>query len=316
MSARGCLLAGAVGDALGAPVEFDSLAAIRRAHGAAGVVDLLPSGYGRAGLVTDDTQMTLFTAEALLAPGDLADALVAAYLRWLDTQELPAPPAGATGLAGESWLYARRAPGNACLSGLRSQRTRPGSEVNVDSKGCGTVMRSAPFGLTPRLPDPDTVADAAIAGSELTHGHPTAGISAAGFAVLVHHLAAGLDLPDALALTIPLLTARPGHEETVEALHRAVDAAAAGAEIGTLGEGWVAEESLGMSVYCALRHPDDLRAALLLAVNHDGDTDSTGAITGNLLGARLGEAAVPEEWAAQVEGRDTLLALADRLSTA
>ncbi|WP_300010835.1 ADP-ribosylglycohydrolase family protein [Pseudonocardia sp.] len=314
MSARGCLLAGAVGDALGAPVEFESLAQIRRAHGDAGVTDLLPSAYGRAGLITDDTQMTLFTAEALLDGGELPAALTAAYLRWLDTQELAGPAAGATGLAAQGWLYAQRAPGNACLSGLRSQRRQPGAPVNVDSKGCGTVMRSAPFGLTPRLAGPDVIADAAIAGSALTHGHPTAGISAAGLAVLVHHLSAGLDLPGALAATLPLLAARPGHEETVDALRRAVDAAAARAELGSLGEGWVAEEALAMSVFCALRHPDDLRAALLLAVNHDGDTDSTGAITGNLLGARHGEAAVPPEWAAQVEGRAMILDLADRLA--
>jgi ADP-ribosylglycohydrolase len=302
VTARGCLLAGAVGDALGAPVEFDTLDAIRRTHGPAGLVDLVPSAYGRAGLVTDDTQMTLFTAEALLEPGDLPAALAA-------------PPAGATGLAAQSWLYAQRAPGNACLSGLRSRRTRPDVPVNVDSKGCGTVMRSAPFGLTPRLADPDAVADAAIAGSVLTHGHPTAGISAAALAVLVHHLVAGRDLPGALAATVPVLAARPGHEETVDALRRAVDAAASGAELGSLGEGWVAEEALAMSVFCALRHPEDLRAALLLAVNHDGDTDSTGAITGNLLGARHGEAAVPPHWAAQVEGRETILALGDRLAT-
>lgn len=194
----------------------------------------------------------------------------------------------------------------------------PGTAVNVDSKGCGTVMRSAPYGLTPRLADPEAVAGAAIRGSELTHGHPTAGISAAGLAVLVHHLAAGLGLPDALAATLPLLSTLPGHEETTEALRRAADAAATGADIRTLGEGWVAEEALAMSVHCALRHPgpDDMRAALLLAVNHDGDTDSTGAITGNLLGAQHGEAAVPSDWAGQVEGRDTILALADRLAAA
>ncbi|GAA5133996.1 ADP-ribosylglycohydrolase family protein [Pseudonocardia adelaidensis] len=64
--ARGCLLAGAVGDALGAPVEFDAYAGIRSRFGPAGVTDLVPSPYGAPGLVTDDTQMTLFTAEALL----------------------------------------------------------------------------------------------------------------------------------------------------------------------------------------------------------------------------------------------------------
>ena len=153
---RGSLLAGAVGDALGAPVEFAPLDAIRAAHGPAGLVDLLPSAYGAPGLVTDDTQMVLFTVEALLADGDRAAALHAAYLRWLRTQETAAPPAGAEGLAAQAWLYAQRAPGNACLSGLRSgRRGTPAAPANPGSKGCGTVMRSAPFGLDPRLRTPD-----------------------------------------------------------------------------------------------------------------------------------------------------------------
>src|SRR5579884_1933703 len=86
--ARGCLLGGAIGDALGAPVEFASLGHIRARHGARGVTDLLPSSFGAPGLISDDTQMTLFTVEALLDDAaDLGKALYAAYQRWLVTQE-------------------------------------------------------------------------------------------------------------------------------------------------------------------------------------------------------------------------------------
>lgn len=315
---RGCLLAGAVGDALGAPVEFDSLAGIRAAHGPAGVTDLLPSAYGPPGLITDDTQMVLFTVEALLTPGP--DALPAAYGRWLRTQETPAPPPGATGLAALPWLYSARAPGNACLSGLRAPRRGTlDAPANPGSKGCGTVMRSAPFGLDPRPTGDDAVTAAALAGSVLTHGHPTAGVAAAGLAVLVHHLVGGAGLPAAVTATLAHLRGLDGHEETTAALDRAVAAATAppsAERLAALGEGWVAEEALAMSVYCALARPGpgDLRAALLLAVNHDGDSDSTGAITGNILGALHGEAAVPAGWAHAVEGRETVLDLADRLA--
>lgn len=318
---RGCLLAGAVGDALGAPVEFDALPAIRAAHGPAGVTGLLPSGYGPPGLVTDDTQMVLFTVEALLEGGEPGPALHAAYLRWLHTQDAAAPPSGATGLAAQPWLYAARAPGNACLSGLRSgRRGTTDAPANPGSKGCGTVMRSAPFGLDPRLGTPEAVAAAALAGSVLTHGHPTAGAAAVGLAVLVHHLVGGADLPEAVRRTLDHLRTLDGHAETTAALEAAVRAAADGPpsaeRLTALGEGWVAEEALGMSVYCALAHPgrDALRAALLLAVNHGGDSDSTGAITGNVLGALHGEEAVPADWAQAVEGRETLLDLADRLA--
>ncbi|MEV0620784.1 ADP-ribosylglycohydrolase family protein [Nonomuraea sp. NPDC050404] len=87
------------------------------------------------------------------------EAVRRAYLRWLDTQQHHSPPDGdlphRTGrLREEQWLYSRRAPGNACLSGLHRPFPGPSTwgapgPVNSDSKGCGTVMRSAPFGLLP-----------------------------------------------------------------------------------------------------------------------------------------------------------------------
>lgn len=163
-------------------------------------------------------------------------------------------------------------------------------------------MRSAPFGLVSRTPV--AAATEAIEGSALNHGHPTAGVAAAGLAVLIHHIVHGVALTDAVRRTVEHLTSLDGHQETTDALQRA----------GT-GEGWVAEEALTMSVHCALAHPgpDELGAALLLAVNHGGDSDSTGAITGNILGALHGEHAIPAAWALSVEGRETVLELADRL---
>src|SRR5512142_1619957 len=117
---RGCLLGGAVGDALGAPVEFLSLAQLREAFGVAGVAGL-EREYGRRGAVTDDTQMTLFTADALLrwkhrTGGADPDALVEdglrAYRRWLITQGELTREAGAAGwLLGVPGLHAQRAPG-------------------------------------------------------------------------------------------------------------------------------------------------------------------------------------------------------------
>jgi ADP-ribosylglycohydrolase len=302
-------------------VEFDSLAAIREEHGPGGLTGLVASPYGRPGLVTDDTQMALFTAEALLDPTpDVGSALHAAYLRWLATQETGSPPAAATGLAARPWLYAVRAPGNACLSGLRSgRRGTLDDPVNPGSKGCGTVMRAAPFGLVRAFTTAEQAVDAAFAGSALTHGHPTAHHSAAALALLVRSLVTGLDLATAVDDAIATLRRRPDHEETVAALRAAVDAArrGPGAEVlVTLGEGWVAEEALAMGVYCALVHPGpaDVRAALLLAVNHGGDSDSTGAITGNLVGARHGEEALPADWVEVVEGRVDVVDLADRLA--
>ncbi|MFB6715680.1 MULTISPECIES: ADP-ribosylglycohydrolase family protein [unclassified Streptomyces] len=338
---RGCLLGGAIGDALGNPVEFLSLAGIRRAHGEQGVQGLLADDEGVVGRVTDDTQMTLFTAEGLIRAHSRAmskgmggaeiDIVRNAYLRWLDTQYHPAPPARGgdnpvrTGwLRHEAWLYARRAPGNACLTGLAAghvpeptERLGTPGPVNTGSKGCGTVMRSAPFGL---------VAEDARRGfrlahwcAQITHGHPTGAYAAGAFAAIVTHLLEGDSMAGAVLRAMELLGRHPGHEETTAALRAAVDLAAEGEptaeKVETLGAGWVAEEALAIAVYCALVLPtaDQVAQSLLLSVNHSGDSDSTGAICGNLLGARHGDAHLPPSWLVATEGRAVITEVADDL---
>ncbi|GAA0812749.1 ADP-ribosylglycohydrolase family protein [Spirilliplanes yamanashiensis] len=320
---RGCLVGGAVGDALGAPVEFRSLAAIRAEHGPDGVRDLIPGADGVA-VVTDDTQMTLFTAEGLIRAGVRADRGIChppsvvhqAYLRWLATQELPGPPEQPSGwLAGQAFLYARRAPGNACLSGLAGGTMgTPEAPRNPDSKGCGAVMRSAPFGLIPWR-SPEQAFDLAAECAVQTHGHPTGYLAAGVFAAIVRFLLDGHDLAGAVAATLPVLAARPGHEETTAALRAALAAAErppSAEAVEALGGGWVAEEALAIGVYAALAAPP--RAALLLSVNHSGDSDSTGSICGNLLGAEHGETALPPDWVAEIEGRGVILQVADDLA--
>jgi ADP-ribosylglycohydrolase len=337
---RGCLLGGAIGDALGNPIEFLSLYAIRARYGPAGVTGLVPDASGVAGLVTDDTQMTLFTAEGLIraharsAAGGIDGAEVRlvqeAYLRWLDTQShtSPPPPDGHPhrdgALREHQWLYAQRAPGNACLSGLRSGHVPdahapvaglPGP-VNPNSKGCGTVMRSAPFGLV-GLPAETAFAWASRC-AQITHGHPTGYYAAGALAVVVSHLLDGDSLEGAVLRALRLLARHPGHEETSTALRRAIDLAAEGSpspeRMETLGAGWIAEEALAIAVYAALAHSDSVRDALLLSVNHSGDSDSTGAICGNLLGAVHGDFRLPGDWLARTEGRAVIAALADDLA--
>ena len=82
--------------------------------------------------------------------------------------------------------------------------------------------------------------------------------------------------------------------------------------IAALGHGHVAEEALAIAVYCALV-AKDFAHGVLLAVNHDGNSGATGAITGNLLGTLLGEAAIPESWLAPLELRSVLAEIAGDL---
>ena len=86
--------------------------------------------------------------------------------------------------------------------------------------------------------------------------------------------------------------------------------------IHALGEGWVGDEALAIAVYCALRHRNDFSAGLIAAVNHKGDSDSTGAIAGNILGAWLGCGAIDNRWKTDLELYDVILAIADDLCRA
>ncbi|MGP3978115.1 ADP-ribosylglycohydrolase family protein [Streptomyces sp. 8N114] len=321
---RGCLLGGAIGDALGAGVEFDSLAAIREKWGPQGVTDYVPA-YGRRGAVTDDTQMTLFTVDGLIRAHVRRDTgawhpptdVHAAYRRWAATQRDWGPDERRENdgwLARQEWLYARRAPGNACLSGLADPRMGTLEQPkNADSKGCGTVMRSAPFGLLVGW-EPGLVFQLAVECAAQTHGHPTGYLAAGAFAAIVHTLARGDDLDTAVQRALVHLAARPDHQETTDALKRALGAVRQGMpspeRVAALGEGWTAEEALSIGVYCALV-AEDVRHGLLLAVNHSGDSDSTGSICGNLLGAMHGETSLPPGWVTELEGRATILELAD-----
>jgi ADP-ribosylglycohydrolase len=357
---RGCLLGGAVGDMLGNPLEFLSLREIRARYGEAGATGPVPDEDGVVGRVTDDTQMTLFTAEGRLRGyarskakgiGGAETALICqAYLCWLDTQNFPSPPpqdqaAHRNGrLREEPWLYARRAPGNACLSGLahahvpdpRGPIDGTAGPVNPDSKGCGTVMRSAPFGLFGTGPRESFELAARCA--RITHGHPTGYYAAGAFAGLISYLVDGESMEGAVLRTLELLTRYPGHEETSTALRAAFDLAADGEasaeKLETLGAGWVAEEALAIGVYAAMartrgrsyhlsaqgivcdpRPPrTPVEAAFLLSVNHSGDSDSTGSICGNLLGALHGDVCLPQHWLIMTEGRATTAAVADDLA--
>lgn len=314
---RGSLLGGAVGDALGAGVELDGLAGIRAQHGPGGVTGMTRA-YGVLGAITDDTQMTLFTAEGLLRGqrGDVTVELWRAYSRWLSTQGFdPGRDVGSrSGLVREPVLQAVRGPGNACLSGLQqpSMGTRA-APANPDSKGCGTVMRSAPFGWLGG--DANQAWELAIDGAVLTHGHPTARFAAAAMAVLVHALVGGQPLPVAVDDVCDRLDAAgPGADETLQALRAAVaaDGPPTPEAVEAVGAGWIAEEALAMAVFCALRAPD-APSALLAAVNHSGDSDSVGAICGNLVGAAHGVDALPTEWLTALEDRALLERAADEV---
>jgi ADP-ribosylglycohydrolase len=328
---RGSLLGGAIGDALGAPVEFMSIADIRGQFGTDGLRDFAPA-YGRRGAITDDTQMTLFTAEGVMRAWvrmqrrgtcGVSGVIHRAYLRWLLTQGVR-PDTFDGEIPTDGWLFdipnlhSRRAPGNTCLSALRSARGTANPEIaKNNSKGCGGVMRVAPIGLFASAVGNDkAVFEMAADAAALTHGHPTGYLTSGFLAVAIAALVRGAPLHDALGAASKQTSTRDNVQELTQALDRAFNLAAQGRpspeQIETLGGGWVAEEALAIAVCCALT-AENFADGVLLAANHTGDSDSTAAIAGNLLGAMYGEAAIPQGWLAELELREEIARIADDL---
>lgn len=316
---KACLIAGAIGDALGAPVEFMSLEDIRAKYGPEGITRY-DTAYGRRGAITDDTQMTLWTIDGLIRAhlaglkGEEAEFQIGlAYQRWLATQGEKALPEAVTEnqkgwLFEQQELHSRRAPGNTCLGSLRVWKfNRPEN----DSKGCGTVMRSAPFGLHPSGPN--------MAGNTagFTHGHWDAYESAYLFAEIIDKVISSIPLKEAAQIA---WESASGQEQTRNKVGLALELAESDLDpteaIRQLGQGWVAEEALAIGLYCALKTEGDLLKGLIMAVNHDGDTDSTGSICGNLIGAAYGWECVrvlPHEFLRDLELREVIGQMAEDL---
>jgi ADP-ribosylglycohydrolase len=341
---RGSLIGGAAGDALGYAVEFDRLPEIRQRYGEWGITAYALDAHGKA-IVSDDTQMTLFTANGLLNMQTQAclygektlptPFIIRAYDDWYATQvDLPKSHDTEGAERQYTWLYNvpelhhERAPGMTCISALREAHGDPYYEdTDNNSKGCGGVMRVAPVGLFNGFADsPEKVIDTALRTSAITHGHSLGMLPSCVLAELVRHIVyddpkPNATLKDAVLHSIQTVAAiyRQSYywndlatllEQSIE---RAENAEPDTENIEALGEGWVAEETLAIAIYCALRHAEDFSDGIIAAVNHDGDSDSTGSITGNILGAWLGFDTIEQKWLDNLEMKEVILTVADDL---
>ncbi len=320
----GSMVGGAVGDALGYPIEFMSAEEIGRKFGASGVTDyILHDGIAE---ISDDTQMSLFTAAGLvlgvtrgMTRGFLAapfEYVHYTYQEWYRTQTRPYPiPKGESRyswLTNVKELYHRRAPGNTCLSALaQGGWGTPERPIN-DSKGCGGIMRVAPVGLlycdiNCPIEDSDR---AALRTAAVTHGHPLGYIPAAMLAHIIRLIVEQGEQIEtatihALSAVEPYFRDELQRDRQRTLIKRALTLAEAGGDdlknIQTIGAGWVAEETLAIAVYCAVKYENDFEKGVCAAVSHGGDSDSTGAVTGNILGAALGIDAIPKKFTESLE---------------
>ncbi len=338
---RGSLIGGAIGDAFGYPVEFvGSFEGIRARYGEEGITE-----YDRSypwleehlrenkALFSDDTQMTLYTAEGLLEAENngiqIIPAICNAYLAWFGHQVgREVKIAYRSRLAQIEELNQRRAPGNTCITSLYSIYN--GKEPMNSSKGCGGVMRVAPIGIHGAAYGWTLDKTGRIAGeaAELTHLHPLSTYSSAAMAVIVQ-LCLTTDNIDADVFKVIVsksletvaevygkaAAAMDDFERIIDKAIRLEDNRFQDWEIieNELGGGWVAEETLAIAIFSVLRHIDDFRACMICAVNHGGDSDSTGAVAGNIMGAILGYKAIPEYFRNGIQLHDLLISISDKL---
>jgi ADP-ribosylglycohydrolase len=302
----GCLLGGAVGDALGASVEFMNFEQIRKSHGESGIRDFAPA-YGKAGAITDDTQMTLFTAEGIIRAlvhasikgyCDPFETMRRSYLRWFITQrELPPIEFRPDGwLITQKELFRRRAPGKSVMAALQEGGFHPNDPPGNDSKGCGGVMRVAPVGLLMEHPFEFGSKTAAI-----THGHPLGQAPAGCLSVLIRAIVEGANLEEAINFARESAHMFPSQVELIDqAISLSQSDALAWKAIHSIGGGWTAPDALAIAIFACLRGKT-LEEAVVIAVNHDGDSDSTGSIAGQIMGTLQGSEAIPDRWIQTLE---------------
>ncbi len=318
----GVLLGGAVGDALGAPVDRFGLHEIRARLGQDGVQEIVASGY-RWGAVTDATRTALYVADGVIRACRLRDRggawdpvgeIARALGRWVSTQGHGEPGPADGWLVRHPRLRGRRGRGDVSASALLA--TPNGSRANPPNaaRGSAALVRVA---LPALAAGPAGAFSLGCDVALLTHGHPDAWLSAGVVAGVASRLAAGEGLPDAVAAARSELVRHPDHAAVLGALDGAVRASrtsfASPEAVEALGSGRTAETALAISLFCLLKE-EDLRKAVLLAVNHSGASGITGCLAGQLAGVRGGPAEIPARWLEDVELLAEMEAIADDLA--
>ena len=342
---RGSLIGGAAGDALGYSCEFLSDDGIMKRYGSQGIRRFDTSHWWNEGRtdahalvspgkawISDDTQMTLYTAMGMLNANKSGyqrmHSICEAYVEWYFTQ------AGQIKRGyNQCWisdipeLRTHRAAGHTCINSLKE--IYKGHEPYNNSKGCGGVMRVAPIPLAFIADGGDINEIARMAGDSayITHKNPCAYIPAAIEACIIYRLGRDLTptrdsfknyIAEGISISREIY---PRETECIDYLEHLIDKAIRFCNIPFpdieciygLGEGWCGHDALAIAIYCAYKYFDDFEAALIAAVNHKGDSDSTGAVTGNILGAAIGYDDIPQFFKDALELHDVILHVADDL---
>jgi ADP-ribosyl-[dinitrogen reductase] hydrolase len=295
--ARGVLLGLACGDALGRPVEFMDADQIQRRNGM--VTTMLGNGTHRQpkGTITDDTEMALCIARSLVDRGQFdPEDIAARFVDWYESGpfDIGLMTRDALGQiqSGSTWDEAGKAVWEGRAEGQNA--------------GNGSLMRCAPLGIAFQG-NLDALSTISHKSSSITHYDRRCRY---GCEILNHTIAGFLRERDD-----PLAKALDRVEDAPEELVSAVSPVPENVEPKGLATNGYVVTTLQTALYQALT-ADTAPEAIVEAVNLGGDTDTLGAITGAVAGARFGAESLPEEWVADLRETDEeeLTHLADELS--
>lgn len=282
----GCLWGTAVGDALGLPCEGLSPRRVRALFG--GVPDTYRFVLGR-GMISDDAEHTFLVWDALaVSAGDgerFTRQLAGGLRRWI--LALPAGVGLATLRAGTRLVFGVPAP-----------------RSGVFSAGNGPAMRSAILGVACAWDESgDRLRDLVARSSRLTHTDPKAEHGALAVAVCAACFARGTTEPASVLAAITDTLPETGAEELRDwlqrvtgSLHQKQSTEAFGAEQFPKGVSGYVNHTVPVAFHAALSHPTDFRRAVQAVIACGGDTDTTAAITGGIVGASVGSEGIPDEW--------------------
>jgi ADP-ribosylglycohydrolase len=305
---RGCLLGGAVGDAL----AYDT-------------------NEGGKNLISDNTQLASFTVDGLIWADDRAvnrgvyaylPCLFYSYQKWYYTQTGSLADKNYEFILGGEILkyeelFARRGQGNTSMNALKGSINNSFGTIKNrinNNKGCGSVMRSAPIGLYFCM-DERIAFHIGCEGAALTHGHTDALLASGFLAYLISGIIQGKEIKDVAMESLAYIGDIGRESECYNKIKQALimcgDSPAEVME--EIGEGRTADEAVALALYLAIRYGDDFEGAITTASKYKGNRSTISAVCGTIMGAYLGDYEIPFKWLKKLELVDLITYGADKI---
>ena len=308
----GSLVGGAIGNAMGYPVKFLDEHQIITTYG-------IVNSFVEQPLISDDTQLTMYTATGLLTAYTVAtirgssnifdsSCVFDSYINWYEHQEGIKVKTPHSFLINYPEINQKRSRGYTSLAALRDAYNNMsvwGKRERALNKSMSSsaVMRVAPVGLFCSRFDfvkVEQVAALAEKVGAITHGHAMSHMSCAYLATLIFHLSNGMEMEEAIKETNSTVFYLYRHEKEIKEFEKILQKAIKLAKsrkkdiecIRQLGQGWIAEEALAIALYCSIKYKNSFLDAMIASINHSGDSDTTGTICGYIVGAYLGDLVV------------------------